>query len=81
MRPWLVGRWHAVDRDVDLSFSCHYPIPLHRQQAYKHFPVGKAGVAVSDKIAAEVIALPMHAYLESDVQDRIIDVVRRTLKK
>jgi dTDP-4-amino-4,6-dideoxygalactose transaminase len=61
--------------------AIYYPIPLHRQQAYKHFPVGKAGVAVSDRIAAEVIALPMHAYLEADVQDRIIDVVRRTLKK
>jgi dTDP-4-amino-4,6-dideoxygalactose transaminase len=61
--------------------AIYYPIPLHRQQAYKHFPVGKAGVAVSDKVAAEVIALPMHAYLEADVQDRIIDVARRALKK
>lgn len=61
--------------------AIYYPIPLHRQQAYKHFPVGKAGVAVSDRIAAEVISLPMHAYLEADVQDRIIDVVRRALKK
>ena len=61
--------------------AIYYPIPLHRQQAYKHFPVGKAGVAVSDRIAGEVISLPMHAYLEPEVQDRIIDVVRRALKK
>lgn len=61
--------------------AIYYPIPLHRQQAYKHFPVGKAGVAVSDRIAAEVIALPMHAYLDADTQDRIIDVARRALKR
>jgi len=61
--------------------AIYYPIPLHRQQAYKHFPVGRAGVAVSDRIAGEVIALPMHAYLEPDVQDRVIDVARRALKK
>ena len=44
--------------------AIYYPIPLHRQQAYKHFPVGDGGVAVSDRLAAEVISLPMHAYLD-----------------
>jgi dTDP-4-amino-4,6-dideoxygalactose transaminase len=60
--------------------AIYYPIPLHRQQAYKHYPVGKGGVAVSDKLAAEVISLPMHAYLDAGTQDRIIDSVRRALK-
>ena len=61
--------------------AIYYPIPLHRQQAYKHFPVGKGGVAVSDRMAAEVISLPMHAYLDVATQDRIIDATRRALKK
>jgi dTDP-4-amino-4,6-dideoxygalactose transaminase len=60
--------------------AIYYPIPLHRQQAYKHFPVGKGGVAVSDRLAAEVISLPMHAYLDAATQDRIIDATRRALK-
>jgi len=60
--------------------AIYYPIPLHRQQAYKHYPVGKGGVAVSDRLAAEVISLPMHAYLDAPTQDRIIDGVRRALK-
>lgn len=60
--------------------AIYYPIPLHRQQAYKHFPVGKGGVAVSDRLAAEVISLPMHAYLDAPTQDRIIGAVRRALK-
>ena len=45
--------------------AIYYPIPLHRQQAYKHYPVGEGGVAVSDRLAAEVISLPMHAYLDA----------------
>jgi len=61
--------------------AIYYPIPLHRQQAYKHFPVGKGGVAVSDRLAAEVISLPMHAYLDAATQDRIIDATRRALRK
>jgi dTDP-4-amino-4,6-dideoxygalactose transaminase len=60
--------------------AVYYPIPLHRQQAYKHFPVGEGGVAVSERLAGEVISLPMHAYLDAPTQDRIIDAVRRALK-
>ena len=60
--------------------AIYYPIPLHRQQAYRHYPVGKGGVAVSDRLAAEVISLPMHAYLDAATQDRIIDATRRALK-
>jgi dTDP-4-amino-4,6-dideoxygalactose transaminase len=61
--------------------AIYYPIPLHRQQAYKHYPVGAGGVAVSDQLAAEVISLPMHAYLDTLAQDRIIDATIRALKR
>jgi dTDP-4-amino-4,6-dideoxygalactose transaminase len=61
--------------------AIYYPIPIHRQQAYKHFPVGKAGVAVSDRLAGEVISLPMHAYLDAPTQERIVEAVRRILSR
>jgi dTDP-4-amino-4,6-dideoxygalactose transaminase len=61
--------------------AIYYPIPLHRQQAYKHYPIGKGGVATSEHIASEVISLPMHAYLDVATQNRIIEAVRRALKK
>jgi UDP-2-acetamido-2-deoxy-ribo-hexuluronate aminotransferase len=59
--------------------AIYYPIPLHRQQAYKHFPVGAGGVAVSDRLAGDVISLPMHAYLDEPTQGRIIEATRRAL--
>ena len=34
--------------------AIYYPIPLHRQQAYKHYPVDTGGVSVSDRLASEV---------------------------
>jgi UDP-2-acetamido-2-deoxy-ribo-hexuluronate aminotransferase len=61
--------------------AIYYPIPLHRQQAYKHYPIGAGGIAVSDRLAGEVLSLPMHAYLDAATQDRIIDAVRRALKR
>jgi UDP-2-acetamido-2-deoxy-ribo-hexuluronate aminotransferase len=61
--------------------AIYYPLPLHRQQAYKHYPVGEGGMAVSDRLAGEVISLPMHAYLDAATQDRIIDATRRALMR
>jgi dTDP-4-amino-4,6-dideoxygalactose transaminase len=60
--------------------AIYYPIPLHRQQAYKHYPVGEGGMAVSDRLAGEVLSLPMHAYLDEATQDRVVEAVRRALR-
>ena len=72
-------KFAAALKAEGIPTAIYYPIPLHRQQAYKHFPVGDAGVAVSDQLAGEVISLPMHAYLDAPTQDRIIEATRRAL--
>ncbi|MEX0591239.1 MAG: DegT/DnrJ/EryC1/StrS family aminotransferase [Xanthobacteraceae bacterium] len=59
--------------------AIYYPKPLHRQMAYRGFPSVDGGLAVSERLADEVISLPMHAYLDEPVQDRIIAAVRRAL--
>ena len=59
--------------------AIYYPKPLHRQQAYRHYPTAEGGLAMSDRLADEVISLPMHAYLDPPTQDRIIAAVRGTL--
>ena len=59
--------------------AIYYPIPLHRQIAYKQYPIGRGGLAVSDRLAGEVISLPMHPYLDQPTQARIVDATRRAL--
>jgi dTDP-4-amino-4,6-dideoxygalactose transaminase len=59
--------------------AVYYPKPLHRQTAYRDYPVANGALPVSDRLATEVISLPMHPYLEPDVQDRIVESVRRAL--
>ena len=39
------------------------------------------GLPVTDRLADEVISLPMHAYLDAATQDRIIAAVRNALGK
>jgi dTDP-4-amino-4,6-dideoxygalactose transaminase len=36
---------------------------------------------ISDRVAEEVISLPMHPYLEPDEQDFIADIVRAELRR
>jgi dTDP-4-amino-4,6-dideoxygalactose transaminase len=59
--------------------AIYYPKPLHRQTAYKHFPVVDGGLPVSEKLADEVLSLPMHPYLDEMTQDRIITAVRQAV--
>ena len=53
----------------------YYPIPLHRQNAYRAFPIDPNGLSVSEDLAKRVVSLPMHPYLAPEVQDRIIESV------
>ena len=54
----------------------YYPVPSHRQGAYRDCPVTDGGLAVTDRLAGDVISLPMHAYLDEPTQERIIGAVR-----
>jgi dTDP-4-amino-4,6-dideoxygalactose transaminase len=60
--------------------AIYYAKPLHRQAAYRGYPVADGGLPVSEKLADEVISLPMHAYLDAETQERIIAAVARALQ-
>jgi dTDP-4-amino-4,6-dideoxygalactose transaminase len=53
----------------------YYSVPLHRQNAYKSFPTDPLGLGVSEDLAGRVVSLPIHPYLQPEVQQRIVDVV------
>jgi dTDP-4-amino-4,6-dideoxygalactose transaminase len=59
--------------------AIHYPKPVHKQEAYRKFPLADGGLPVSERLAEEVISLPMHAYLDEQTQDRVIEAVRGAL--
>jgi dTDP-4-amino-4,6-dideoxygalactose transaminase len=56
--------------------AVYYPKSMHQQTAYRQFPVADAGLPVSERLSADVISLPMHAYLDEATQQRIIEAVR-----
>jgi dTDP-4-amino-4,6-dideoxygalactose transaminase len=77
----------GVDRDAvaaklktaGVPTAIYYAKPLHRQTAYRDYPVAGNGLPVSERLAGEVLSLPMHPYLEETVQDRIVAAVEAAL--
>jgi dTDP-4-amino-4,6-dideoxygalactose transaminase len=70
----------AALKDRGVPTAVYYPKPLHRQTAYRDFPVVGGALPVSERAADEVFSLPMHAYLDEETQDFIIDSVRSVLQ-
>jgi dTDP-4-amino-4,6-dideoxygalactose transaminase len=60
--------------------AVYYPTPLHRQTAYRGFPMDPEGCKVSEDLSARVVSLPMHPYLDEATQDRVVEVVARALR-
>ena len=69
----------AALKQQGIPTAIYYAKPLHRQAAYRDYPVAEGGLPVSERLAEEVISLPMHAYLDDATQDRIIAAVVRAL--
>ncbi len=67
-------------REAGVPTAIYYPKPLHRQTAYRHFPVTGGELPVSDALSRDVISLPMHAYLDEATQDRIVAAVKAALQ-
>jgi dTDP-4-amino-4,6-dideoxygalactose transaminase len=51
--------------------AVYYSRPLHLQTAYRDFPVAEGGCPIAERLATEVLSLPMHGYLDAATQERI----------
>ena len=54
--------------------AVYYPIPMHQQAPYAHFPQ-PGGLPVTEAKAQTVISLPMHPYLSPGDQDQVIAAI------
>jgi dTDP-3-amino-3,4,6-trideoxy-alpha-D-glucose transaminase len=53
----------------------HYPIPPHRQEAFAGTPAAARDLPVADRLASEVLSLPMGPHLTTLEQDVVIEAV------
>jgi len=69
--------------EAGIGTGIHYPIPLLLQKAYQHLGHQQGAFPVSEKVASEVLYLPMFPQLTGEqqvlVSDSIADYVNSTL--
>lgn len=60
--------------------AIHYAKPLHQQLAFQGCVVAGGRLPVTEELARRVISLPMHPYLGTEGQDRIVEAVRKSVE-
>jgi dTDP-4-amino-4,6-dideoxygalactose transaminase len=66
---------HLSEAAIDTGI--HYPIPLHLQKAYSSYGYSTGDFPVTERIAAEILSLPMYPQLTCTQQDRVVDQISR----
>jgi dTDP-4-amino-4,6-dideoxygalactose transaminase len=65
----------------NIGTGIHYPIPLHLQKAYGHLGYSEGDFPISERLAKEIVSLPMYPNLSEEQQHTICDTVRRILSE
>lgn len=61
-----------------IGFGMHYPVPIHRTGAYAHLGLGKGSFPRAERLAEEILSLPMYPELTDVHIERVCDVLKRT---
>jgi dTDP-4-amino-4,6-dideoxygalactose transaminase len=71
--------WRAALSAAGVQTGIHYPIPVHLQPAYRDLGHARGDFPVAERLAAEVLSLPMFPELTSSQLDLIAGVIRAGL--
>jgi dTDP-4-amino-4,6-dideoxygalactose transaminase len=61
--------------NAGIGTGIHYPIPLHLQKAYSSMNYRLGDFPVAERVAAEIVSLPMFPQLTAEQQRRVIDEI------
>ncbi len=63
--------------EEDIQTLIHYPIPPHRQNAYADMGLGEGSLPVAERLASQVLSLPIGPHMTDAEVDRVIEACRR----
>jgi dTDP-4-amino-4,6-dideoxygalactose transaminase len=62
-------------KQAGIGTGIHYPVPLHLQKAYAELSYRQGDFPVAEKIATEMVSLPMFPQLQPEQQKRIVNSI------
>lgn len=63
-------------QEASIPSVIYYPKPLHLQTAFAYLGYARGDLPVCDNVADRIFSVPMHPYLEADVQEKIAAVLK-----
>ena len=67
-------------KEKGIPSMVYYPVPMHRQTAYRTIDLSEADCPVADRLCETVLSLPMHSYISLDEIDAVCDSIRVFLR-
>ena len=58
----------------------HYPVPVHLQPGYRDLGPAPGALPVTERIAGEILSLPLYVGLGAEAQDEVAKAVRESLQ-
>jgi dTDP-4-amino-4,6-dideoxygalactose transaminase len=62
-------------KNAGIGTGIHYPISLHLQKAYHALGYAPGDFPVTERVAAEIVSLPMYPQLDSEQQKRVAETI------
>jgi len=62
-----------------IGTGIHYPVPLHLQQAYGQLGYRNGDLPVTERVAAEIVSLPMYPQLTGAQQTKVVAAMKDCL--
>ena len=59
-----------------IASAVHYPVPIHRTEAYTHLGLGAGSRPVSERLAERICSLPLWPGMTDAQLERVVDAVR-----
>src|SRR6267143_3938096 len=60
---------------LGIGTGIHYPVPLHLQEAYRQLQYPAGSFPVCERVASEILSLPMYPQLRPDQSRRVVNEV------
>ena len=64
-------------KEHEIGTIVHYPIPPHLQECYKYLGHKEGEFPITEKLAQEVLTLPLYNGMTKEEQDYVIDIINK----
>ena len=75
-----IKKRNKIIREFDshkVEFGIHYPLPIHRQSAYKEHKQYGSNISLADQYSSQLLSLPIFPKMNDNELERVIETLKR----